>query len=304
MSNIKALLSLPHQAELFAHIEANAERATQMVGPGTHVGKSVAICGAGPTLAHEDVGDVDDVWACNSALPYLLTEGRRVTHGFAIDQGLGMLAAHEWGTAPDVRYLLGTCVHPGLTDHLLAHGREVSFFHSYLGIPDPDGWAGDVPYEMHLYTTRFPLSIRVGFGLNAVPRAMCLAAAMGFERIRVVGADCGTSLGERMPEYGTPEYRKWVMALTLYADGRTAGGAFGAEESIAEGFVGGKLWHSRPDMLVSATAIAELAQALGERVEIVGDTLPAALLADEKLLAGMPQLSGFGEITNMKRAVA
>ena len=65
--------------------------------PDTCQGRTLALCGAGPSLAKHVIEGVDDVWACNSALPYLTGKGVRVTAGVGIDQTPGLL--REWAIA-------------------------------------------------------------------------------------------------------------------------------------------------------------------------------------------------------------
>lgn len=313
-------LRLPNQAHLFEHIQTNAKHATKLISPGSHCGKSVAICGAGPSLRDAyPVGD--EVWACNSALPYLVNKSVRVTHGFAIDQGEEMLAAHEWGTTFDVEYMVASSVHPRLVEHLLASGRSLTWFHSFLGIPDPEGWESDkyLSYEAELYATLYGKTGQqtgvAGHGLNSVSRAICLALGMGFSEINVYGNDCcAKETKERMPEwegedqhgeyYASPEYGDWLSRLVLYADDRR-GTTFGhgRKEPFAEADFGGRLWHSRPDMAVTAVHEVELFKTWPGRIHFMGDTLPAYLCKqDQAFLDRMPILSAFGEITNIQNA--
>src|SRR5690349_3831927 len=99
---ITIAMELPHSELLFEHIKQNARRARKMFAStkNSHAGKRVAICGAGPSLQEyldqPPTPQPDQVWACNSAVPFLKTHGGRVTHAFGIDQGLGML--EDWKT--------------------------------------------------------------------------------------------------------------------------------------------------------------------------------------------------------------
>jgi len=297
-------LSLPDGAELYEFIKANARHATTMVQPNGGTGKRVAICGAGVSLAETAAtipADVAEVWACNSALPFMVDNGYRVTHGFGIDQGEAMLAQHEWGRALDVEYLVASSVNPKLVTLLLDAGRSLSFFHSFLGLPDPAGWTPpaerpDVSYEMVLYTTIFPTGVQVGYGLNSVPRAICLALFLGFDEILVYGADCACAPDQpAMPSLETPEYAAWMAGLKMYADGRTAI-QYGAQAVMAEAVIDGRRWHTRPDMVISATMMVDLVKQ-HPHITLVGDTLPTVLLAQEpEFFDDMPRLVGVGDI--------
>lgn len=297
-------LSLPDGEELYTFIKANAAHADTMVQPDTGRGKRVAICGAGVSLAETAKtipNDVAEVWACNSALPYMVDHGYRVTHGFAIDQGVAMLADHEWGRALDVQYLVASSVSPKLVQHLRDAGRALTYFHSFLGLPDPPDWTPpadrpDVSYEMWLYTTIFPTGVQVGYGLNSVPRAICLALFLGFDEILVYGADCACAPDQApMPSLETPEYEAWMRNLVMYADGRTAI-QYGAQAVMAEAVIDGKRWHTRPDMVISATMMVDLVKQ-HSHIHVIGDTLPAVLLTQPpEFFDDMPRLVGVGDI--------
>lgn len=299
---------MPDQAHLYAHIEANAPLATRMVVKDDLAGRSVAICGAGPTLATARISQrVDEVWACNSALPYLLGKGARVTHGFCIDQGEAMLAPAEWGTTYPVEYLLASSAHPKLAQQLVRDGASITWFHSYLGIPDPEGWdaaAEGMAYEMMLYRKRFPESVQVGHGLNSVPRAICLAIARGFTKILVYGADCACRVDSPpMPLLGTPAYEAWMRQLVIYADGRCAD-TFGVDAVMAEAVIDRRRWHTRPDMVISARHMVELAEKY-PAVRLVGDTLPNVLRRQSRaFMDRMPALTGVGQVSGFGNAAA
>jgi hypothetical protein len=297
-------LVVPEMAHLFDHIKTNARHAARMVTFGSHTGQRVVICGAGPSLrAVTRFPRADQVWACNSALPYLVGRGLHVTHGFTIDQGAAMLGPAEWGSTPDVGYYVASSAHPDVVAHLLARGRRLVFFHSFLGAPNPAGWTSErdaagvdvTSYEMWLYRSRYPESVQVGHGLNSVPRAVCLALAMGFRDVRVYGADCGVPDGPHMPEMGTPGYADWIDKLVMYADGRTAGQCYGHGDPLAEGAIDGRRWHTRADMVISATHLLELQKGFPGRITYVGDTLVNAMHADDPdWMARMPSLTGIG----------
>jgi hypothetical protein len=261
-------------------------------------GKSVSICGAGPSLQDHEIANTDQVWACNSALPYLKEKGIRVTHGLCIDQGEEMLG--EWDKTYSVTYLLSSTVNPKLTEHLIAHKRKIVWFHNYCGIPNSEGYEGDVSEEMDLYRKLFPTSLQVGHGLNAVPRAVCLALALGMT-IKVYGADCAARPDQpKMPPIDSPDYEDWMKNLVLYADGRNALDCYGKHSPFAEApDIKGRRWHTRPDMVISATHLLDLERTYPGRIELIGDTLPNALRGiDENL----PRLTPQGEVEGFGRA--
>lgn len=274
---------------------------TQLVaGVDTHQGKSVVICGAGPSLlehAAEYCATADEVWGCNSALPTLLAHGHRVTHGFAVDQTPEMV--QEWRTAPDVEYLIASTVHVHLTEFLRMKGRRIRFFHNYVGIQKPHvqwedatGTLKRAEYEDWLYALLYPGTVRAGSGLNAVTRAIDVALAMGFDSITVLGADCALRVKRPMPDcaIGSPEHLAWLTEdVQMHADGGHAL-ASNATMMTLSGEIDGRLWTSKPDMLISAEFLVRMARRW-PKIRLVGDTLPNALMhKDDAFLARLPGL--------------
>lgn len=289
--NHVCILQVPDESRLFDYVKANASMSLDMVTANSRTG-SVAICGAGPSLRDYPGTVAKEVWACNSALPYLKRNGWRVTHGLAIDQSEGML--EDWRETFDVTYLLASSVNPKLVSHL--KGKRLRFFHSYLGIPDPEGETG---YELSLYKKLYPDSVQVGHGLNSVPRAVCLALAMGFTDIHVYGADCAAAPNQsEMPETGEPGYWSWMQGITLYADGRSA--AVYGESVMCEAVIDGKRWTTRADMIISAQWLVKLQQAFPDRITLHGDTLPNALLGKDAEFWSRSPVLGDGNISNIR----
>ena len=274
-----------------------------MVRENQHEGQHVVICGAGPSLADhaaEYCADADQVWGCNSALPYLVGAGLRVTHGFTVDQTPAMV--NEWETAPDVRYMVPSTVHPHVTAHLTRAGRTMEWFHNYVGIKGPrqtwpadDGQTYSADYEDWLYVMLYPSAFRAGSGLNTVTRAIDVAAWMGFSRITVLGADCALRVLTPKPEgmaMDSPGYRQWLETSTvMHADGGHAL-ASGATMVTMDGEIDGRVWTSKPDLLVSAVWMEKMRRNMPERLFFVGDTLPNALKGkSETFLGRLPTLT-------------
>jgi hypothetical protein len=280
-----------------SHIRDNAKYNLPFLKHGTHKGKTVSICGAGPSL--KDYSSFEgDVWAVNSALPYLQKKGIRVTHGFTIDQGVEMIA--EWSETFGVEYLIATSCNTSLIAHLLLNQRKVSLFHSHLGIEGENELYRDLyPSEPQPDGTR--IALRAGHGLNGVPRAVCIALGMGYEQVTVYGADCGTVSDTEMPWLDTPEYEEWTKGLVLYADGRTAFDCYGADSPFAQTSTlgDGKRWTTRPDMIVSAQHLLDMEKMFPGRVTLVGDTLPSAIRG---ITENLPRLTPEGHVVGFGRS--
>lgn len=279
-------------------IFGNATHCDAVVPMGDAAGKHVVICGAGPTLADHAAAwcpGADEVWGCNSALNYLTANGHRVTHGITVDQTPQMV--EEWQAAPDVDYLLASTVHPHLTEYLLAQGRRLRFFHNYVGIKEKpvihEGRAID--FENWLYCTLYPPTVVAGAGLNTVTRAIDVALFRGFARITVLGADCALRATAPLPDgvaQFSPEHLEWLKtSVVMHADGGHALRS-GATATTIEGEIDGRHWLTKPDMMISATFLTQMAWAYPERITLIGDTLPVALLGkDQAFLDRLPHLS-------------
>lgn len=264
-------------------------------------GQHLVLCGAGPSLrdhAAEYCPSADQVWGCNSALTWLLNEGHRCTHGFTVDQTPHMVA--EWASAPEgVEYLIASTVHPNLTQLLWGQDRPLRFFHNFVGIKKPDvQWADAngvtcrLPFEQWLYQGLFPPTLMCGSGLNAVTRALDLARFMGFAKITVLGADSCVRVKEQPKkrlQLGSKQHIRWLKKNTvMHADG---GSAVASEASplTVQGYIDGRFWMTKLDLIISAQWLVRMARASKGRIELVGDTLPAALMdKDEAFLRRLP----------------
>src|SRR5882757_804708 len=109
-------LEMPNQDYLLDHLKQNAKYAKQVVLQNQALGKRLVICGAGPSLAdsHEQIRKTPahQVWAANSALPYLVDNKLPVTHGITVDMSEEMFTdPYEWQRTFPVRYLVSSGVH-------------------------------------------------------------------------------------------------------------------------------------------------------------------------------------------------
>ena len=245
-------------------IEYNAKWPFPVIPPNVCKGKSVVICGAGPSLEHPDalgaikhMRDIKGhVWGCNAALPWLKRNNKYVTHGVAVDGTLGMLDV--WATAYKMKYLLSSSVNPKLIAHLVEHGvRQVAFFHNYQGT------CGKV--EFQLYEELWKPSVITGEGLNVVNRVLRLAEYMGYRKIFVAGADCGLGIDESAFHVGGTT-RENLGLDKLYGKSQPE-----LEDAI------GRRWITTPDMAMSAIDLVKAKRQYGQRLILLGDTVPARL---------------------------
>lgn len=275
------------------------------VEKGSGKGQHLVLCGAGPSLAdHADeyCKQGDQLWGCNSAVTWLAEQGHNPTHGFTVDQTAHMYL--EWKDAPvDIEYLVATTIHPSLADFLINEGRRYRYFNNFVGIhkppvmwPDGDGKNRIMSYEEWLYAIMFPETVQCGSGLNAVTRALDLAAYMDFDKITVLGADCfirTKGKPRNSMQLGSREHKKWLRKNTvMHADG---GHALASEATamVLQATIDGRFWMTKPDMVISAQWLIRMAKASGGKIRLVGDTLPNFLYdKDEAFWARMPQMTG------------
>lgn len=317
------MLQSPMQSHFAPFIIGNSKTtsAQSVVQHDSALGQHLVICGAGPSLRDEApnyIPTADAVWGCNSALTWLLTNGYAPTHGFAVDQTPEMV--QEWASTPDVEYLIASTVHPHLVQLLELRERRVRFFHNYVGIKErPVAYtvcrdceaisdfgvkrcptcgsralnAQRMEYEDWLYSALYPGTVRAGSGLNAVTRAIDVALYMGYETITVLGADCALRVKNPMPDValGSPEHQRWLTEdVEMHADGGHAL-ASRATMMTLDGEIDGRVWTSKPDMLISAVFLVKMARVIGPRLRLVGDTLPVALAGkDDAYLSRLPAL--------------
>lgn len=212
-------------------------------------GKVLALCGAGPSLATEKMYPADEVWACNSAVGYLMGTGQKPTAAFGIDQTKQMLV--DWAEIhPDLTYYVASTIDPELTQHIRAHGAEIVMFHNLCGFEG----------EVDFYNSKpWPPSYMLGTGSTVVVRAIGLAAWMGFRRVDVYGADCC--------------FRDGIA----HANGETVQEAYGRTAAMV-GNIMGRDFQTRADMLMGAVDLARMVRTHAGRIRLIGDTLPVALM--------------------------
>lgn len=211
--------------------------------------RSLALCGAGPSLGHPKVPakllEADEVWACNSALPWMVKNGLRVDVGVGMDQTPGLL--REWLEPPDVTYYIASTCDPALVKHLHAHGRRFRFFHNAVGFEgEPEHYQ------------EWPPTCVTGHGSTVVSRSIWLANFMGFQLVDLYGVDCA------------------FKDSTAHANGEDYREAYG-NPLLLTAEIDGVRWTTRPDMLMDAVDIVKYARQKHGLIRFQAGTLPAAL---------------------------
>ena len=253
-------LRSPVQDHLKGYAEANLHTpGLKSAAPDSYKGKTLALCGAGPSLRTAVIEGVDEVFGCNSALTYLADKGQRVTGGVSVDQTDVML--RDWANPPDVPLFVASTCNPALITHLTKLGRDLRFFHNFVGFDTAKDAIDNTKEEFDYYCEHWPNNtIFVGSGMTVVSRFLAACPILGFERIDVYGVDCC---------FGEDDI--------AHANGESAETAYGLP-IIQEGVINGRTYRTRPDMLMEAVIIAKMVKMSQGRVRLMGDTLPVALL--------------------------
>lgn len=158
---------------------------------------------------------------------------------------------------PSLVYLLASCCHPALYDRLLGAGCEVRVFHFACGAR----WMG--LREKDLYRALYDCDWVAEHGSTIVNRAVPLLYRMGHYPVTLAGADFGArDLAGGYYAAGMPG--RLVDPLTT--------DAFVVQDG---GRLDGRTWYSRPDLIVSARAVAHMIR--GGFVTVLGDSLANAL---------------------------
>lgn len=284
-------LVCPAEDNFETFIFGNSLECDAVVPMGDAEGKTVAICGAGPSLERnlDRLAEADEVWGVNSAAVWLYDHGHPITHAITVDQNPQTI--QEWASAPPLKYLLASTVHPHLTKWLKLHNRPIEFFHSYVGIKKPpvivkeeDGTETLMSYEDWVYLTLYPGTVRTGHGLNSTTRAVDLAGYRGFSKIMLLGADCAMVMDGSVPDelvQGSPAHVAWLEQHTKFHVNGDSAVVNGQSPITLSAEIDGRVWTSKIDLVISAVTIAEwIKNGLGPdgpELEVIGDTLPNAI---------------------------
>lgn len=264
----------PMQSKIMDHIYASAARGLPMVREGRHQGRTALIVGTGPSLDAPEVrarirevakgGAV--VIAIKSATRILREMSVPVRYSINCDAQANQVA--KTPIVPGVTYLLASCCHPDLFEHVLGGGCRVELFHSVTGAKcDKTGVS-----EVEAYHTCFPDHWIAQGGMTVANRAIAVAYHMGCAHVVLVGCDFGIrASGEEA-----------VDRSAYYAAGATGGLIQGANFVNDGGAIDGRPWHTQPSLIVSAVSVGRLVRA--GYVSVVGDSLAAAFAANPEMM--------------------
>jgi hypothetical protein len=75
----------------------------------------------------------------------------------------------------------------------------------------------------------------------------------------------------------SPEHMAWLRTCEMHADGSDPLRS-GATATTLGAEIDGVYWETKPDMAISAKFLVQMAKFYGDRLNLVGDTLPNALM--------------------------
>jgi hypothetical protein len=227
-----------------------------------HKGQRAVIVGSGPSLNNAEVElelldmyeDPDTVFfGCKAAIRWLAEHDMTPEYGVSIDPGAHIACDEKIARIPGVTHLMASVTAPEVFDYL--KNEDIEIFHSVCGLHT----------EIDLYDTLFEDASIMQGGFNVVNRALAITQFMGFDTFIMAGCDSG-----------------WRDDQPIYADGR----AFMKDQKKVfmndDGLIDGTSWHSTPDMVASAVALAMTAKAFDKHGDegkfvFLGDGLPKSL---------------------------
>ena len=164
-----------------AQMRENIARYSNRIQPGPITQEPIAIVGFGPSLndTWEEIKKFRYVFSGSGSHKFLVDRGIIPTHHAEVDprdHKIGLMGTPQPGT----QYLIASCCHPKLLQHL--QGFDIRLWHIH---------SGDTP---QMLPTVFPRGeyILTG-GSNVGLRAMVLARFLGFVNMHVFGMDCSMS---------------------------------------------------------------------------------------------------------------
>lgn len=259
--NFEVKFKNPHTDHLADYITYSSTLGLPELGPDTHIGMSCVVVGSGPSLSDDEsvlkrIFELHesgaDVIACKAAIKFLHEKGLDPEYAVSMDPGDHICNPNKMYKAPGTTHIIASSSNPATFNYLLAddeYGKaKVIIFHSACGHPK----------EMELYSSLFKSQWCLGGGFNVVNRAISVAQHMGYEHIYLAGADSG-----------------WRDGQDFYCDKSDT--HYSKLSMTDHGLVDGVPWHTAPDMLASAVAIAKIAKKFPDNFHFIGDILPASL---------------------------
>jgi hypothetical protein len=141
-----------------------------------------SLCGSGPSIADTLPQITGDVFACNAAHDYLLSNGVKPRYAMLFDAAQ-MIVKFIEKPQDGVTYLIASRCHPDVIDHF--QGSDCVIWHA-----DGDGCTHE---ELEKADRPEPV---INGGTAAVTRGLFVLYAMGYRTIHVHGADSSFRNGE------------------------------------------------------------------------------------------------------------
>ena len=162
-------ISREQQAE---QIRVNAARGLPKIRPRAIRPDPLALVCFGPSLRDTWQEILGDSMTCSGAYKFLRERNLTPTYHVEVDPRPHKIALIGNNISPTTTFLLPTCCHPDLFDHLLNLNATIMTWHAYDGGIDPPdgGWA-------------------IAGGCTAGLRALVLARFLGYRDLHIFGMD-------------------------------------------------------------------------------------------------------------------
>jgi len=145
-----------------------------------HRTEPIALVCFGPSLNQtwEKIKDFKYVMSCSGAHKYLMDRGIIPTWDCEVDPRPHKIKLIGDNISPDTEFLMASCCHPQVFDHLVKHNAKITLWHTYSG------------EEKDRLPNVFPRGdwISTG-GSNVGLRALVLCRLLGFTDIHIMGMD-------------------------------------------------------------------------------------------------------------------
>jgi len=164
----------------------------------------MAIVCFGPSLndTWTEIKKFKYIFSCSGSHKYLKEKGIIPTHHCEVDPRSHKIQLIGDDISPDTEFLMASCVHPKVLEHLTKHNAKIVLWHTY---------SGETEAEIPLI---FPKGEWVSMGgANVGLRALSLARLLGFTDIHLFGMDGSFPAGGNSHAAEHPHtQKKYILA--------------------------------------------------------------------------------------------
>jgi len=164
----------------------------------------IAIVCFGPSLndTWTEIKKFKYVMSCSGSHKYLKEKGITPNYHVEVDPRAHKIKLIGDDISPETEFLMASCVHPKVLEHLSNHNAKITLWHTYAGEPE-----AQIPLI-------FPKGEWVSMGgANVGLRAFVLARMLGFTDMHIFGMDGSFKAGENSHAAEHPHaQKKYILA--------------------------------------------------------------------------------------------